>query len=316
MADNKRKAPGWFAGVILFVFSAGAGIAIAGSATDSGATIGMGVAILFGGSAILIVIANAASKRGSKSASDIDPFSLAPGERGDEEEALSRKFLDGRVSIETVGDVMEREDELISLLECGASDLADLYEKESEKFWDEYEGDDWDENVEAVNLLIDKYYKMYRDRYESEPPESAREDGETPEVRSDEQTAITAPTEISAAEIPPAREMPEAPPMPTYEPIAPVSSEPLPAVAPKVAARKAASLHVATYGHKPTAKRETAQPEPVPTVEPETTISEPATTVEPETAISEPATTVGDPSERAQKSTKSAAVGYKGIKKR
>lgn len=62
----------------------------------------------------------------------------------------------------SVDGLLAREDELTELFhKHGRKDLEDSYCAEAEPIWDNYRGADWDENLDAIDSLIDKYYERF-----------------------------------------------------------------------------------------------------------------------------------------------------------
>ena len=73
-------------------------------------------------------------------------------------------ILNARLSgVRTVTDIFDREDALNALMERSEMNgLQQHYEEESDKLWDDYEGEDSSETVDKLYELIEKYYAMYK----------------------------------------------------------------------------------------------------------------------------------------------------------
>ena len=151
-----------------------------------------GVVTAFAGTFLTIVISNViANLKAPKVDKDDGPHSFGSSEpRGKSEPKDPTALLEGKYKLRDVSYVMDREDALYDLFdEHQISMLKAEYERAAEPHWDKYAGEDWDDNLGAIDLLIDRYYKklcmltgrnaVVRDEYDDEETDTEQDTAET-----------------------------------------------------------------------------------------------------------------------------------------
>lgn len=132
----------------------GIGMLIAGTVNDIGALVIIGVVVLVGGIVITITCTVVLAIR--KYSRDMS-FRT---EKKPSDAELIERITSG--AHDYVSELVSREDELTELFhKHGRKDLEDSYCAEAEPIWDNYRGADWDENLDAIDSLIDKYYERF-----------------------------------------------------------------------------------------------------------------------------------------------------------
>lgn len=80
----------------------------------------------------------------------------------EEDDEFDESDYDKSDNNKSVDGLLSREDALTDMLrKSGRKDLEESYYAESEPIWDNYRGADWDENLDAIDSLIDKYYALF-----------------------------------------------------------------------------------------------------------------------------------------------------------
>lgn len=177
MSDNKnKKLPTW-AAVIITIFFVGMMIMIiGGNAIENPALRVAGIVSLFVGITVVIIIINAVTR--ARRAKDGDDGSLDEYLRNQESMYRANKLAD-KTPRTNVDDVMVREDLLhLAFERKKRDDLADEYDAAADVYWQKYEGDTWDENVAAIDALIDEYYAKLNPEEQSDACDTDASDGE------------------------------------------------------------------------------------------------------------------------------------------
>lgn len=214
--NNKIKLPPWALVLFFLFFFGGIVLTIAGDAMGVPPLRGFGIAMIFGGMAVVIILSQilAHVKRNDEDFKDVEfPFddrddygvkssSIDRDSPAEREKYMSDRQIADRLSDKTprtdVEEVMKREDLLYMMFERkGLDDLADEYESAADAYWQEYAGDTWDDNVAAIDALIDEYYAKIEG---DEPAASDEQNDDKPNVF-DELFAADKP-EQSSHEIP------------------------------------------------------------------------------------------------------------------
>ncbi len=238
MSDNKnKKLPTW-AAVIITIFFVGMMIMIiGGNAIQNPALRVAGIVSLFVGITVVIIIINAVTR--ARRAKDGDDGSLDEYLRNQESMYRANKLAD-KTPRTHVDEVMVREDLLhLAFERKKRDDLADEYDAAADVYWQKYAGDTWDENVAAIDALIDEYYAKLNPEEQSDACDTDAPDGEADdepnvftELFAPEQKPTPAPTPVEHA----APEKPvkpvahvalKEPDVPT-NPVAPVAADDVP----------------------------------------------------------------------------------------
>ena len=135
-----------------------------------------GIVSLFVGIAVVIIIINAVTR--ARRAKGGDDGSLDEYLRKQESMYRANKLAD-KTPRTNVDEVMVREDLLhLAFERKKRDDLADEYDAAADVYWQKYAGDTWDENVEAIDALIDEYYAKLNPEEQSDACDTDAPDGE------------------------------------------------------------------------------------------------------------------------------------------
>ncbi len=177
MSDNKnKKLPTWAAVIITLFFFGMMIMIIGGDAIENPSLRIAGIVSLFVGIAVVIIIINAVTR--ARRAKGGDDGSLDEYLRKQESMYRANKLAD-KTPRTNVDEVMVREDLLhLAFERKKRDDLADEYDAAADVYWQKYAGDTWDENVAAIDALIDEYYAKLNPEEQSDACDTDAPDGE------------------------------------------------------------------------------------------------------------------------------------------
>ena len=202
MSDNKnKKLPTWAAVIITLFFFGMMIMIIGGDAIENPSLRIAGIVSLFVGIAVVIIIINAVTR--ARRAKGGDDGSLDEYLRNQESMYRANKLAD-KTPRTHVDEVMVREDLLhLAFERKKRDDLADEYDAAADVYWQKYAGDTWDENVAAIDALIDEYYAKLNPEEQSDACDTDAPDDEADdapnvftELFAPEQKPTPAPTPV------------------------------------------------------------------------------------------------------------------------
>lgn len=161
MGNNNKKAPKGAAVFMLIVFFGGVVMAIGGDVAGKQGLSIFGVVTAIGGTFLTIVISNVIANLKAPKIDKDGPHSFGSSEPlGKHAHKDPTELLEGKYKLRDFSYVIDRENALYDLFdEYQISMLKAEYERAAEPHWDKYAGEDWDDNLGAIDLLIDRYYK-------------------------------------------------------------------------------------------------------------------------------------------------------------